>query len=66
MNNVCNEHSGCLTEIDNLKKGQQDLWDAVNDIRKALNYRLPLWATFLISGLFSVIGYLTAMLRFAK
>ncbi|GAB4272155.1 hypothetical protein [Thermincola ferriacetica] len=64
--NVCNEHSGCVAEIDALKKEQEDLWSAVNEIRKVINYRLPLWATFLISGLFSVIGYLTAMLKFAK
>lgn len=66
MLNVCNEHSGCMAEIDALKKGQEDLWSAVNEIRKAINYRLPLWATFLISGLFSVIGYLTALIRMAK
>lgn len=63
--NVCENHSGLQTEISNIKKEQAELWTAIDEIRKAINYRLPLWATFLISFLFSIIGYLIAMLKFS-
>ena len=60
---VCENHSGLQAEVNNIKKEQTELWTAIDDIRKAVNYRLPLWATFLISALFSVIGYLTAVIK---
>ena len=31
----------------------QDLWSNLEKIKTALNYRLPLWATFLIAALSS-------------
>ncbi len=34
-------------------KDKDDLWSAIDEIKKALNYRLPLWATFLIAALSS-------------
>ena len=34
----------------------QDLWSSIESIKTALQYRLPLWATFLISGLSAALG----------
>lgn len=58
---ICNEHSGCQTDINNIKKWQDDhpkehenIWTELNKIKDALNYRLPLWATFLIAFLSSL------------
>ena len=31
----------------------QDLWKILEDLKAAMSYRLPLWATFLIAGLSS-------------
>ncbi len=33
----------------------QDLWHNLEKIKTALNYRLPLWATFLIAALSSAL-----------
>ena len=42
----------------------QSLWDAIDDIKTALQYRLPLWATAVISLLTGAVGsLLTAILR---
>jgi hypothetical protein len=60
---ACEHHSGLLAEVNNIKTEQKELWAAIDSIRQAINYRLPLWATFLISGLFSVIGYLAAIIK---
>lgn len=35
------------------EKDIQDLWSNLEKIKTALNYRLPLWATFLIAALSS-------------
>ena len=31
----------------------QDMWKILSELKDAINYRLPLWATFLIAGLSS-------------
>lgn len=36
----------------------QNLWQAVDEIKRILAYRLPLWAVFLMSGLTGVCGWL--------
>lgn len=42
----------------------QSLMDAVDDIKEALQYRLPLWATGIISLLTGAVGaLLTALLK---
>ena len=42
----------------------QSLWDAIDGIKTALQYRLPLWATAVISLLTGAVGsLLTAILR---
>jgi len=58
----CDEHSGCMKDIENLKsevrecrQGNKtdfaDVWKAINSLRN----RLPVWATFLIGGLMSLV-----------
>ena len=32
-----------------------ELWKTMDEIKKALAYRVPLWATFLIAGLSSAL-----------
>ena len=36
----------------------QDLWKAVEEIKSAMLYRLPLWATIIISFLTMLVGWL--------
>ena len=31
----------------------QDMWKVLSNLKDIMNYRLPLWATFLIAGLSS-------------
>ena len=48
---------GECTEEARIKRNEddiQDLWKMLEEIKDALNYRLPLWATFLIAGLSSM------------
>ena len=33
------------------------LWQAMDDIKKAMTYRLPLWATMFIAALSACLGY---------
>ncbi len=35
------------------KDGRTELWTAMDDLKKVIMYRLPLWATFLIAALSS-------------
>jgi len=35
------------------EKDIQDLWAILEQLKSAINYRLPLWATFLIAALSS-------------
>ncbi len=35
----------------------KDIWQAVNEIKKAMTYRLPLWATMFIAALAGCLGY---------
>jgi len=36
------------------EKDIQDMWKVLDELKKAMTYRLPLWATFVIAGLSSV------------
>ena len=36
------------------KTDRAELWAAIDAVNKAMSYRLPLWATFLIAGLASL------------
>jgi hypothetical protein len=48
----CEEHSGCITEIKNLKHSDKEQWDAIKKIQD----RLPIWATAVISLLTFLFG----------
>lgn len=37
------------------KESRTELWQTIDDIKKALAYRLPLWATFLLMALSSAL-----------
>ena len=50
MSNGCTEETRIKRNEDDI----QDLWKILDDLKNAINYRLPLWATFLIAGLSSV------------
>ncbi len=50
MTEQCVDHNSRITRNE---KDIQDLWTNLEKIKMALNYRLPLWATFLIAGLSS-------------
>lgn len=50
MAEQCVDHN---SRIARNEKDIQDLWSNLENVKKALNYRLPLWATFLIAGLSS-------------
>lgn len=49
----CSEHSGLVNQVDTNKEDIQEMWKVLAGIKDALNYRLPLWATFLIAALSS-------------
>ena len=63
---MCQEHSGCKSDIQNLEewkkyheeKEHPDLWSAINSIRTAMSYRLPIWATAIIALQSGLIGWL--------
>ena len=64
----CQSHSGVKTDLENVK-GWQKHHDEVVHLRidknlEDLAKRLPLWATFVISGMGTVIGYLVALVKF--
>jgi len=48
----CTYHSGIVADIANLKKSDDEQWDAI----KALQNRLPIWATLVISILTFSLG----------
>lgn len=47
--------------IERNEKDIKSLWDAVDEIKKMMMYRLPLWATTLIAVLTGVCGFLLRM-----
>lgn len=49
----CTDHSGCSTDIINLKQSDRDQWDAINKIQN----RPPVWATLVISLLTFALGF---------
>jgi len=67
----CQDHSGCIKEIDGLSKWKDvheqkehsDIWAQINALKNLVNTRLPIWATFLIAGQTGVIGWLLAALK---
>ena len=48
----CEEHSGCITEIANLKLSDKEQWEAIKKIQN----RPPVWATAVISLLTFLLG----------
>lgn len=46
------------SRIERNEKDIKALWDAVDEIKKMMMYRLPLWATSLIAVLTGVCGFL--------
>ncbi|MEQ8175702.1 MAG: hypothetical protein ABRQ26_11610 [Syntrophomonadaceae bacterium] len=63
----CHNHTGITTKLENIEKWQEHHEKATHvRIEKDINdlkNRLPLWATILISGMGTVIGYLVAFLK---
>jgi len=61
-NTQCQNHAGVTVEITNIKAWQQHHEEVthmeINNNLKDLANRLPLWATFLITGLSSVTAAL--------
>ena len=49
MEHECDQESRIARNEEDI----QDMWKVLNNIKDALNYRLPLWATFLIAALSS-------------
>ena len=47
--NECNQEARIARNEEDI----QDMWKILTEIKEAMNYRLPLWATFLIAGLSS-------------
>ena len=56
MSEKCNEHSGCKTDIANLKDSDKLQWEAINKIQN----RLPVWATLLLTVMGGVVGWALA------
>lgn len=48
----CDDHSGCMAEIANLKASDKDQWEAIKKIQN----RPPVWATAVISLLTFLFG----------
>ncbi len=48
-------------KIDRNEKDIKELWAAVDEIKKMMMYRLPLWATTLIAILTGACGFLLRM-----
>lgn len=59
MAEVCQEHSGCKADIEALQKSDEQQWTAIENLRN----RPPTWATFALTGMGGVIGYLIALLQ---
>jgi len=53
MDEKCDEHSGCVSEIENLKASDKLQWEAINKIQN----RLPVWATLLLTVMGGVVGW---------
>ena len=52
MTEKCDEHSGCVAEIANLKQSDEKQWQAIKKIQN----RPPIWATAVISLLTFLLG----------
>lgn len=52
LDTTCNAHSGIVSDIAALRRSDKDQWDAI----KALQNRLPTWATLVISLLTFGLG----------
>ena len=48
---TCKEHSGCLADIDHLKKSDEKQWECIDDIKRKMTYGLG----FIIATLVSVL-----------
>jgi len=42
-----------IAKIERNARDIQDMWKLLESLKDSINYRLPLWATFLIAGLSS-------------
>lgn len=52
-----------------IKRNELDiksLWAAVDEIKKLMVYRLPLWAVFLIASLTGICGWLGSYVVYLK
>ena len=58
----CEQHTGCVTQIQNNKDNIETLFEIVDKIRN----RLPNWATVLMMILTGIIGWLLSGLGGAK
>lgn len=54
---TCNEHSGCIEAITNLKESDGKQWEAINAIKN----RPPVWMSLLFSLALCVIGLLIGL-----
>ena len=67
--NLCQAHSGVNAKVDAIA-GWQRHHDEVVHVRidqnlEDLAKRLPNWATLIMSGMGTIIGYLVALVRFS-
>lgn len=53
-------HNSCRAEQ---REERKDIWTAIEDLRKALSQRLPIWATLGFSFLTFIIGILITVIR---
>jgi hypothetical protein len=65
----CQAHSGVNAKVDGVIRWQEH-HDEVVHVRVDKNLediakRLPFWATFVMSGMGTVIGYLVALVKFS-
>lgn len=50
----CNEHSGCVTQIETNKDNIEKIYELIDKIRN----RLPVWVTFVFMLMAGVVGWL--------
>ncbi len=52
------DSNGQSVRIERNEEDIKELWSAVNEIKKMMVYRLPLWAVFIMSALTGLCGWL--------
>jgi hypothetical protein len=56
----CDKIVAVSTDVESLKADSIEFREFMKEMRDAMTYRLPLWATFAMSALTGIVGWLLA------